>query len=157
MKHLTFSALCNMLLVWKCLTCSVADPGFPVAGGRGPRRRGCVLPRWLRFENFVCQNERTGTLRGARAPLDPPMTRFSDSYVVLAQWRLNWVLDVEFPNTNLCTTLMFTSCVNFLEKLRPYKWCQPTTNFALYIVSTSVLLVAPRSARGLVRYKGWNR
>ena len=55
---------------------SVADPGFPVGGGRGPRRRGCGLPRQLRFENFVCQNERIGTLRGARtghAPLDPPM------------------------------------------------------------------------------------
>ena len=35
---------------------SVADPGFPV-GGRG-------LPRWLRFENFVCQNERIWTLGG---------------------------------------------------------------------------------------------
>ena len=49
-------------------------------GGRGPRRRGCGLPRWLRFENFVCQNERIGTLGGGgRAPgvppLDPPMLR----------------------------------------------------------------------------------
>ena len=56
---------------------SVADPGFPV-GGRGPRRRGCGLLRWLRFENFVCQNERIGTLRGSKRrrappPLDPPM------------------------------------------------------------------------------------
>ena len=52
----------------------MADPGFPV-GGRGPRRRGCGLPRRLRLENFVCQNERIGTLRGARrvSPLDPPM------------------------------------------------------------------------------------
>ena len=54
------------------LLISVADPGFPV-GGRGPRRRGCGLPRQLRFENFVCQNERIGTLGGGRAPLDPPM------------------------------------------------------------------------------------
>ena len=56
---------------------SVADPGFPVGGGRGPHRRGCGLPRQLRFENFVCQNERIGTLGGGRAPgrapLDPPM------------------------------------------------------------------------------------
>ena len=43
---------------------SVADPGFPVGGGRG-------LPRWLRFENFVCQNERIWTLRGD-APGTPP-------------------------------------------------------------------------------------
>ena len=44
----------------------VADPGFPVGrgmdliGGRG-------LPRRLCFENFVCQNERIWTLRGACA------------------------------------------------------------------------------------------
>ena len=38
---------------------AVADLGFPV-GGRG-------LPRWLHFENFVCQNERILTLRGAWA------------------------------------------------------------------------------------------
>ena len=31
-------------------TLSVADPGFPVSWGRG-------LPRQLRFENFVCQNQ----------------------------------------------------------------------------------------------------
>ena len=52
---------------------TVADPGFPVGGGRGPRRWGCGLPRRLRFENFVCQNERIGTLRGgARAGRAPP-------------------------------------------------------------------------------------
>ena len=50
---------------------SVADPGFPRRGGRGPRRRECGLPRQLRFENFVCQNERIGTLRGC-APGAPP-------------------------------------------------------------------------------------
>ena len=54
----------------------MADPGFPV-GGRGRRRRGSGLPRWLRFENFVCQNERIGTLGGGHVPgappLDPPM------------------------------------------------------------------------------------
>ena len=52
------------------LTLSVADPGFPV-GGRGPRRRGCGLPRQLHFKNFVCQNERIGTLGGARAGRPP--------------------------------------------------------------------------------------
>ena len=45
---------------------SVADPGFPV-GGRGPRRGGGGLLRQLRFENFVCRNERIWTLRGACA------------------------------------------------------------------------------------------
>ena len=37
-------------------------------GGRG-------LPRWLHFENFVCQNERIWTSRGRcwARPLDPPM------------------------------------------------------------------------------------
>ena len=59
---------------------SVADPGFPV-GGRGPRRRGRGLPRWLHFENFVCQNERIWTLGGVcRArPLDPPMDMLIDN------------------------------------------------------------------------------
>ena len=50
------------LLVW-----SVADPGFPVGGGRGPHR-GHGLPRQLRFVKFVCQNERIWTLGGGRAP-----------------------------------------------------------------------------------------
>ena len=50
----------------------MADPGFPV-GGRGPRRRGRGPPRRLCFKNFVCQNKRTWTRRGGRAPLDPPM------------------------------------------------------------------------------------
>ena len=35
---------------------TVADPGFSVGEGRRPRREGCQLPRWLRFEKFVCQN-----------------------------------------------------------------------------------------------------
>ena len=37
---------------------------------------GCGLPRRLRFENFVCQNERIWTLGGCalgKPPLDPPM------------------------------------------------------------------------------------
>ena len=50
---------------------AVADPGFPV-GGRGPRRQGCGLPRRLCFENFVCQNERIGTLGGGARRARPP-------------------------------------------------------------------------------------
>ena len=45
---------------------TVADPGFPVGGGVD-LVGGRGLPRWLRFEHFVCQNERIGTLRGACA------------------------------------------------------------------------------------------
>ena len=50
-------------------------------GGREPRRRGCGLPRQLHFKNFVCQNERIGTLGGrapGEPPLDPPMYRKSE-------------------------------------------------------------------------------
>ena len=47
----------------KMMHIAVADPGFLV-GGRG-------LPRWLRFENFVCQSERIWTLRGACAGHGP--------------------------------------------------------------------------------------
>ena len=54
----------------KLSTFSVADPGFPV-GERGPRSGGCGLPRRLRFENFICQNERIGTLGGARRARPP--------------------------------------------------------------------------------------
>ena len=47
-------------------------------GGRGPRTGGRGPPKWLRFKNFACQNERIWTRRGGRAPgappLDPPMT-----------------------------------------------------------------------------------
>ena len=47
------------------LSITVADPGFPI-GGRG-LRKGRRLPRQLRFENFVCENERIWTLGGACA------------------------------------------------------------------------------------------
>ena len=58
---------------------AVEDPGFPV-GGVDLVGEGRGLPRQVCFENFVCQNERIGTLRGgvrwAHPPLDPPMQRF---------------------------------------------------------------------------------
>ena len=46
----------------QCLLDAVADPGFPEGGGRR-----------LRFEKFVCQNERIWTRRGGRAPAAPPL------------------------------------------------------------------------------------
>ena len=68
---------CTPLLVEKAavapdVTLTVADGRISRRGGRGPRRRGCGLPRWLRFENFVCQNERIGPLGGGRVPGVPP-------------------------------------------------------------------------------------
>ena len=48
---------------------------------------GCGLLRQLHFENFVCQNERIGTLRGGarRArPLDPPMVLISDFMSIMS-------------------------------------------------------------------------
>ena len=47
----------------------VADPGFPVGGVDLVGGRG--LPRWLHFIKFVCQNERIGSFRGARAGCAP--------------------------------------------------------------------------------------
>ena len=59
----------------KIVKFAVADPGFPIGEGVD-LVGGCGLPRQLRFENFVCQNERIGTLSGGAhrvRPLDPPM------------------------------------------------------------------------------------
>ena len=55
---------------------SVADPGFPVGGGHGPRTGGRGPPRQLHFKYFACQNERIWTHGGGAPgapPLDPPM------------------------------------------------------------------------------------
>ena len=54
----------------------MADPRFPVGGMNFVGRRG--LPRRLRFENFVCQNERIWALRG-RAPGTPPRSANGDT------------------------------------------------------------------------------
>ena len=65
------------MLQWLCIwvmgsmIMSVADPGFPVGGG-ADLVGGRQLPRRLRFEKFVCQNERIWTRRGARAGGAPP-------------------------------------------------------------------------------------
>ena len=50
---------------------------YSISGGSKISCSGRQLPRQLRFEKFVCQNERIWTLGGARAggtPLDPPMS-----------------------------------------------------------------------------------
>ena len=51
---------------------TVADPGFPVGGVADLVGGGRQLPRRLRFEKFVCQNERIWTRRGERASGAPP-------------------------------------------------------------------------------------
>ena len=58
----------------RCQPSTVAGPGFP-AGGSVDLVGGRGLPRRLHFGKFVCQNERIGSVRGARRvhPLDPPM------------------------------------------------------------------------------------
>ena len=45
---------------------------FPQVGRHPRRGGGCQRPMRLRFEKFVCQNERIGTLTGV-LPLNPPM------------------------------------------------------------------------------------
>ena len=90
----------------------LADPGFPV-GGRGPRRWGRGLPRRLRFENFVCRNERIWTLGwGVRQtrPLGPPMRTikpFSLNKLGVTQqcvrsmlWIQLWILSYSNHRTN---------------------------------------------------------
>ena len=53
------------ILVNSHLMNTVADPGFPIGGA--DLVGGRQLPRRLRFEKFVCQNERIWTHRwGAR-------------------------------------------------------------------------------------------
>ena len=94
-------------------------------GGRGPRRKGCGLPRRLRFENFVCQNERIGSLRGGRTlgvpPLDPPMM-------------LQWILLLVFRNKDLY--LVITQKLIFWN---PADFMKSTQNLIKSDVSTKTL------------------
>ena len=50
----------------------VADLGFPVGGNVDLVGGERGLPRRLRFENFVCRNERIWTVTGWCAPGTPP-------------------------------------------------------------------------------------
>ena len=83
---------------------SVADPGFPVGGGRGPRTGGRGPPRRLRFENFACQNERIWTHRGgarrARPPLDPPMYLYHKNNQIGYH---SWQVVIRFVGVTGCT------------------------------------------------------
>ena len=82
-------------MIYVCQT--VADPGFP-AGGRG-------LPRRLRFENFVCQNERIWTLGGhapGTPPLDPPMPNHTLSNVNTGYGLAVTVGSQNLPEAQIC-------------------------------------------------------
>ena len=62
------------------LSTSVADPGFPVGGGRVELVRGTLTPEAVTFRKFVCQNERIWTLGGGHAPGTPPRSANEHNY-----------------------------------------------------------------------------
>ena len=46
---------------------AVADPGFPVGGGRGPRREGRGTPEVVTFHKFLyVKTKESGPLGGVR-------------------------------------------------------------------------------------------
>ena len=67
--------ICRISCVLTWIT--VTNSGFPV--GWQPHRRGRQQPTWQHFVNFLCQNERIGTLSVARAgcalALDTPLNK----------------------------------------------------------------------------------
>lgn len=52
----------------------MVDPGFPVGGGAN-LIGGCQLLMCLRFEKFVCQNEKIGTVMGRSRHAPPPLKK----------------------------------------------------------------------------------
>ena len=66
----------------------MADPGFPVGGGRGPRRgvdpRGGYVSKILYVETKESGPLGGGGVRGASANIDPPMV--IDLLPVLLLW-----------------------------------------------------------------------
>ena len=52
----------------------MADPGFPVGGGRGPRRGGAVDPRGGYVSKILhVKMKESGPVGGGAPGLDPPM------------------------------------------------------------------------------------
>ena len=78
--------------------CSSGGSRISRRGGRGPRRGSHGPPRWLRFENFACQNERIWTRRGGaragRAPLDPPMCSHGNLLYIINQYSHGKLLQI---------------------------------------------------------------
>ena len=79
---------------------AVADPGFPVGGGRGPRTGGRGPPRWLRFKNFACQNERIWTHGGGHVPGTPPLRSANVMYTQVKEMvNLNLFIEHHYKYT----------------------------------------------------------
>ena len=97
---------------------TVADPGFPVGGGRGPRR-GAVDPQSGYVSKILhVKTKESGPVGGGagRAPLDPPMLQTSASCrrerPILAAY--------------LCDLFPGRSCHMYLENSRLVKFIQFT-------------------------------
>ena len=65
--------------------------GIDLVGGRW-------LPKWLRFKNFVCRNERIWTLGGGRAPGTPP--RSANVLFSLFLWYSFWHFHCRWNESN---------------------------------------------------------
>ena len=94
--------------------CAAADPGFPIGG--------CQLPRRLRFEKFVCQNERIWTLRG-HAPVAPP-------------WICHWCV---FENCNIYAFVDVYS--HFLFFSTVFNWNVPHSTIKTLLNCSLVLKI----------------
>ena len=99
------------LMLWKyaaTCTCTVTDPGFAIG------------LRWLRFENFVCQNERIGTLRGGVCQAHPHPRSTNDVYT-------SFIVITLRPNLVLQFQLKLLSCMLY-NKCMDLKWEFATEN-----------------------------
>ena len=79
---------------------SVADPGFPVEGGREPHTEGAWTPEAVTLD-FVCRKERIWTL-GGHVPGTPP--RSTNAVVFLISF-LFWSQPLQSLIQDQCTTL----------------------------------------------------
>ena len=92
---------------------AVADPGFPVGGAWTSQEGGCGLPRRLCFEDFVCQNERIGTLRGgAHAGRAPQIRQCID---------LIYFLDTHFTFSCQMENQLMSTWTYFYSQHLPYQ------------------------------------